>query len=40
MQKKMEENNGSDYALKFYKLVICKNNKLFTYCSKLVYIIK
>ena len=30
MQEKMEENDGSGYAIKFYISVICKNNKLFT----------
>ena len=33
MQENME-NDGSDYAIKFYISMICKNNKLFTYCIR------
>ena len=33
MQEKMEEDDGLGYAIKFYILVILKNNKLFTLCS-------
>ena len=39
MQENIEEDDGSGYAIKFYISLIRKNNKLFTYCSFLVYII-
>ena len=33
MQEKMEEDDGSSYAINFFILVICKSNNFFTFCS-------
>ena len=33
MQEKIEENDCSSYAIKFYISITYKNDKLFTFCS-------